>query len=622
LSVPSSPLPAASPGRRRSGLAATALLVAAAAAALLWGGGELAARRASDDVREAARHRLEVYSTSLDAALEKFSYLPYTVSQNPDLVRLVAAPGDAAAAARVNDYLARVNARAGGMVLYVMRADGTTAASSNWDTPQSYVGLNFGFRPYFLDAMSGGPGHFYGVGVTTQVAGYFISAPVRAPSGQVLGVVAVKVSLAGMESSWKAANDRVIVTDSHGISFLASEPAWRYRAVGELSPAARAYVASTRQYEHQSFTPLHWHPRPLAADAARIVRMDDGADRGEYVIETRRLEPYGWQLMLFADAQPIVLAARAARLAGLLLLFTLAVGGLYLQQRRRRILESRQAQQALAQAHRELEQKVSERTADLLAANHALGAEVETRARTERELRDAQSELVQAGKMAVLGQMAAGVTHELNQPLTAMRSLADNAGTLLAQGRVDKAAENLQLIAQLVERMGRITQQLRNFSRKSPGDAEPVALRRAVLDALALLEQRVAQQRVEIALDVPQDASVRFEAVRLQQVLVNLLRNALDALRERGGGGRIEVLAERQASSWVLTIADNGPGIPTEALPHLFDPFFTTKEAGEGLGLGLPISLAIARDYGAVLTAGNAERGGARFILRMTVADE
>jgi hypothetical protein len=198
---------------------ALALLAATVCLALLWASGELAARRAGDDVRAAARHRLEVYSTSLSAVLEKYSYLPYTVAQNPDLQQLIAHPDDAQARARVNDYLARVNREAGALVLYAMGADGTTQGSSNWDTPESYVGMNFGFRPYVLDAMQGRTGGFYGVGVTTHVAGYFISAPVRDGQGRPIGVVAVKVSLAEMENSWRRASDRVLVVDRNGIAF-------------------------------------------------------------------------------------------------------------------------------------------------------------------------------------------------------------------------------------------------------------------------------------------------------------------------------------------------------------------------------------------------------------------
>jgi two-component system C4-dicarboxylate transport sensor histidine kinase DctB len=602
---------------------ALALLAATVCLALLWASGELAARRAGDDVRAAARHRLEVYSTSLNAVLEKYSYLPYTVAQNPDLQQLIAHPDDAQARARVNDYLARVNREAGALVLYAMGADGTTQGSSNWDTPESYVGMNFGFRPYVLDAMQGRTGGFYGVGVTTHVAGYFISAPVRDGQGRPIGVVAVKVSLAEMENSWRRASDRVLVVDRNGIAFLASEPEWRSHAITPLSRSARAYVEATRQYPGWAFQPLDWRERQLGGGAVRQVRLDSQSPYVDYLVDERGVSAQGWRLMLFADATPILLASRAARLGTFLLLLTLAAIGLVLQQRQRRIRERLAAQNALAQAHRELENKVEARTADLRAANQALAQEVSQRARTERELREAQSELVQAAKMAVLGQMAAGVTHELNQPLAAMRALMDNLQALLAAGRPEQALENVQLVTQLVDRMGRITLQLRNFSRKSPGDAEPVALRSALDDALLLLEQRQRSQRVAVQLEVPAQAWVMFEAVRLQQVLVNLLRNALDALQGQASPGRITVTAQAQGEHWALSIRDNGPGLSPEARAHLFDPFFTTKAASSGLGLGLSISLAIARDYGASLSEDTegATDGGACFTLRMTRCD-
>lgn len=593
----------------------TLAAVLLAAAALLYASGEFAARKAREEVGRAASHRLEVYATSLHNAIEKFAYFPFTVSLNPDLARLIAAPEDRALQERASAYLETVNREAGATVLYLMNAEGLTVASSNSRSPQSYVGLRFGYRPYFIEATQGRQGRFYGVGTVTGLPGYFISAPVRS-DGRIVGVVAVKVSLDALETSWKEANEKVMVVDRYGIAFLTSEPAWKFRTLKPLSAEALAYMRQTRQYGRDSFDGLELRAERTDDGPGRLAVLAGGASQ-PYVIEERELPVLGWRLMLLADAAPVARAATTARIGSALLLAILLVLALYWMQRRRRIRDTRAAQAALMHAHHELERKVEERTADLSSANQALAAEVQSRIRTEKELRDAQAELVQAAKLAVLGQMAAGVTHELNQPLTALRSLAENASLLLANDRTPQADENLKLIAQLVDRMGKITGQLRNFSRKSAGDEQPVEVQTAVAEALALFEQRIGQQKVSVVQRLPSaTAFVLFDPIRLQQVLVNLLRNALDAVRGRPDA-RIEIAAQVDGERIELSVEDNGPGIPVQDLPHLFDPFYTTKPTGEGLGLGLAVSLAIAREYGASLEADNRAAGGARFALRL-----
>lgn len=564
-------------------------------AGLLHLASEWAAARAVAEVSRSATQRLEIYAASLNDAIERFAYFPATISLNEDLAALIAAPGDAALGRRVNAYLETAAQTSGAIVLYMMDARGITLASSNWNTPLSYVGMNFGFRPYVQEGLAGRQGRFYAVGVVTGTPGYFISAPVRR-NGRVIGTVAIKVSLDATEAHWRETGEKVMVVDRAGIVSLSSDPQWKFRVLQPLDAAARQQLAQTRQYEREHFEPL---ALDVAGDGGRRVsELRDGVLR-HYVRVARELPGHEWRLLLLADARPVAEAVRTARFLVALVLLAAMLLVLYWIQRRRRIRDKLAAQHALERAHADLERQVEMRTADL---------------------RNAQTELVQAAKMAVLGQMAAGVTHELNQPLTAMRSLAENARRFLEQQNAAQADRNLQLIAQLVERMGRITGQLRNFSRKSQGDAQPVALAAAVADALTLLEQRIHAEGVVVELAPALAAAVvRFDPLRLQQILINLLRNALDALTATPQPA-IEIGVRDEGERLVLTIADNGPGIDAAVLPRVFDPFFTTKPAGEGLGLGLAVSLAIARDYGAQLEALAPAGAGARFELRLTPA--
>jgi two-component system C4-dicarboxylate transport sensor histidine kinase DctB len=237
--------------------------------------------------------------------------------------------------------------------------------------------------------------------------------------------------------------------------------------------------------------------------------------------------------------------------------------------------------------------------------------------RAEAELKSKQDELVQAAKLAALGQMSAGMVHEINQPLAGIRGYADNALTLLTLGRHDTARDNLHEIVALTERMARISGQLKQFARKSSGRLVPVVAADAIESALAMLAASLRADNIVVEWDRPALAlSVLADDVRLQQVMINLVRNAQDAMRavsERRLSVGVSATAE-----WVeIVVRDSGPGIGAEALAHVFDPFFTTKSAGEGLGLGLSISEGIVRGFGGRLSAANHPAGGAIFTLTL-----
>jgi two-component system C4-dicarboxylate transport sensor histidine kinase DctB len=233
------------------------------------------------------------------------------------------------------------------------------------------------------------------------------------------------------------------------------------------------------------------------------------------------------------------------------------------------------------------------------------------------ERRRAEEGLVQAGKLAALGQLAAGITHELNQPLAALRTLSANAGVFLQRGRMNDAVKNLGVIEELIDRMGKITGQLKAFARKDPVQRRPISLKRSMANALFLLNQKANEQQVAIAEEWPgRDVWVFGDSTRLEQVIVNLAANAMDAMA--GGSQQRMTILVTVVGEWVqIAVRDNGPGIPQHHLPRLFEPFFTTKESGRGLGLGLVISIGIARELGGDLTAANRPEGGAEFVLRL-----
>ncbi|HYF88554.1 ATP-binding protein [Azospirillum sp.] len=274
-----------------------------------------------------------------------------------------------------------------------------------------------------------------------------------------------------------------------------------------------------------------------------------------------------------------------------------------------------------------LERTVRERTTDLQATNNRLERAIAEHQRTERELREAQAELVQAGKLAALGQLAAGVGHELNQPLAAIRSYAHNGRKLIGLGRVEEAGANLGKIADLTARMANITNHLKRFARRPDARLGAVELEPVIQGALSLFGNRLREEVVAVELQLPDTAAplrVRAEEVRLEQVLVNLLSNALDAVAG-APVRRILIRAEavekgegEEGDAVRIEVRDSGPGIAADPVEQIFDPFFTTKPVGTGLGLGLSISYNIVRDFGGVLSVAESGPGGTAFVLTLS----
>jgi two-component system, NtrC family, C4-dicarboxylate transport sensor histidine kinase DctB len=323
-----------------------------------------------------------------------------------------------------------------------------------------------------------------------------------------------------------------------------------------------------------------------------------------------------------SDLAPARASARNVFLFALLVQALLVMLVLYARQRRRLGLQRLRAREDLQRAYDNLETMVAERTSSLQQMTHNLSEENIVRRKAEQKLRQAQSELVQAAKMAVLGQMSAGITHELNQPLTALRTMADNAKVLIERDRLDEAKTNLATISQLVGRMGLITGQLRQFARKADASLRPVPVAAAITAALFLVERRVERERVNFRMSMrSQDVHALCDSNRLEQVLVNLFNNALDAMAD-SETRELTVGVERTDERVMIGVADTGPGIPEDIRAHLFEPFFTTKPQGQGLGLGLAISEQIVREFGGLLRVEASGTGGARFIIELPLAEQ
>lgn len=563
-----------------------------------------------------AQSTLALTVQALDGHLRRFEAVPTLLAEHDGVRRVLQDPSDPVARLSLNRWLYQKMAKIDALDVYVILPDGTTIAASNYDREDSFVGQNFSYRPYFQGALQGGLGRYYAVGTTSGVRGYYFAAPVRQAGGQIIGVIAVKVGLDAIEADWRRQAAQIIVTDTEGIVFLSSQPEWLYRGMLPLHGARLAQVVASRRYADLVPQPLD-HSRASIGDVRMISLAKDQDPPQTYVTVRQLLPRVGWTVHVLQDASPIYAQARLAALAGVMGLGVVLALGLMIWQRRARLAERFALQE---QAKIDLEQRVLVRTADLARVNQQIQAEVAERRATEAELRRTQKDLVQAGKLAALGQMSAALSHEINQPLAAARNFADSADILISRGDYPRARENIGQILSLIDRMATIARHLRNVARKPDAQLKAVDLPAAIAEAVALLGPRL--DKIEMQVDIaPMLPPILGGPVRLQQVLVNLLSNAADAV-DGVAAPQIIMAAKLVKGRVQLKVQDNGKGVPAAIIDRIFDPFFTTKEVGSGLGLGLSISYNIMKDFGGDLRAGNAAKGGAIFTLDFALAQQ
>ena len=527
-----------------------------------------------------ARQQLGLYANSLHTLIERYRALPAVLALDPQLITALAGPVDAQAQDALNRKLERINGAANSSTLELLDRTGLAVAASNWRLPTTYVGSNYGFRPYFQQTRTHGSGRFYAVGVTSGVPGYFLSSAVNDAHGRFLGAMVVKLEFPELEREWRQGSDVLLVSDARGIIFIANQDGWRYRRLQPLTEADRAELAATRQYDKQPLLPLQHEVLKQFDDNSRLSRVQGPGGSSEMLWESMALDTDGWTLHLLRKPQ-VREDGRNAALTAAAIWLSLVFALLFISQRIR-LARLRQ------RSRDELERLVEART---------------------RELRTAQEGLVQSAKLAALGQMSAALAHEINQPLTTQRMQIETLRLLLDSGRLDEARQALQPLEQMLTRMAGLTGHLKTFARKSPGGLrERLDLATVVDQALHLLDTRIRSEEVEVALYLARPAWVRGDAIRLEQVLINLLHNALDAMADKRYK-RLEIRIETAAGHWRLSVLDSGGGISDADLGKLFDPFFTTKPVGEGLGLGLAISYGIVHEAGGTLHAENLAGG-------------
>lgn len=576
---------------RRSAIALVFVCLVLAFSAGVW---RVAYLSALDQLERRGQADLALAVDSLTGQLERYRELAVLLADHPDLRPAIATGETTPAAAAL---LLDVADKTGSLDIAVIDTTGREVAVA-----RDYAFMDHAGLPYFERAMDGALGVFHLYSSRYQKRAFLFAAPVFSEEGPVIGSVLVTANVEAVEAAWRGDRPALFFTDDLGVVFLSnrSELIFRSRMAGdrETSPSA--------EYPPDQLTPfIDVLPQPIAG--RDIWRVDGGRYLPETALHIALPIPtIGIMGEALIDVTPARQLATLQAAVAATLCLTFGVLLFWVAERRR----------SLAATNLQLEARVADRTADLERVNADLRREVAIRTDAEAQLKRAQAELVQAGKLSALGQMSAGISHELNQPLMAIRSFAENGQAFLDREQPQKAGENLNRISELARRMGRIIQNLRAFARQESvpvTDVDIVAVINAVFEISA---PRARQAEVTLDWTAPDTPIyVRGGDVRLQQVLMNLVGNAIDAM-EQTDEKRVEIrldVAERVR----VTVRDTGPGI---AEPEkIFDPFYSTKAVsdGEGMGLGLSISYGLVQSFGGAIRGRNHVDGGAEFTIEL-----
>lgn len=553
--------------------------------------------------------RLQV--SALQAELDKQRSVSFVISRDADVISALTDPIPEATD-RLDAKLATLNTAAGSTVIYLIDTSGVALASSNYLDEKSFVGNDYQFRSYFRDAMRDGVGQLFALGTVSRQAGLYVAQRIDGPDG-VLGVVVVKIEFDRLEALWRQDQGITYASDARGIVLLSSEPSWQFLASRPLAAAEVTALRQSLQYGEAALTPLPVSPpETLGGVDISMVATRAGAEPWPMVRVEEAVQSVGWTLTkLLPAVEARRLAVASASAFGVMaLLPILAIAGTILGvlQRNRRV-RNRLTSQRLA-----LEAAVETRTADLRASNAQLTSAMSELSQAQDRSARLRDDLFQSNRLAVLGQITAGVAHEINQPLGAIRAYAENSAVLLERREADAAARNLQAITNLTERIAAITEHLRGFARKGSATIEPTELGAAIEAALVLVGWRLKRNSVAIDYSPGPETMVLSDRIGLEQIIVNLLQNAIEALATTENA-RISIRVLEQGEIVKLTIADNGPGLDPNIAENLFTPFNTSK--AQGLGLGLVISQDLAHGFSGSLFADEVQGVGASFTLSL-----
>ncbi len=538
---------------------------------------QLLSARFTQSTLQRAQLRLALYSGNMVSELQRNSIVPRLLASDAELIGALNSNDYQRTSQRLLSFVDEIGAAA----ILLLDSDGLVVAA----TDRNRLGETQRNLPHFREAARASQTVFTTHKHDTDVYDFAYSRKILS-NNKPLGVIVVEVDLRKFQSAWAGISDAVIVAAAGGQILLATENSW----VGLPEQEALALRSAPSAID-----------RAIQATQDWTVLSADAYMQGKAVMRQELRVPFrGWNMVLFTTYGGIrqrVNTVLALEIMGFSIFLALAFYQLSRQTLTRALF-------------------FQQESVDLRQLNIRLQREISERKKVEKNLEVAEQTLAQSSKLAALGEMSAAVSHELNQPLAAMKTYLAGAKLLLQRKRLEEALSSFQRIDDLIGRMSAITRQLKSYARKGGEELVPVDVRMAVNGALEIMEPQLKSRQISLSKTMPSaPVMILGDQLRLEQVVVNLLRNALDAISAVPTPEIGLLLLGGETAS--LTVRDNGEGISD--LDDLFEPFFTTKKPGDGVGLGLAISSGIITDLGGRLVARNSETAGAVFEVTLPI---
>ena len=418
--------------------------------------------------------------------------------------------------------------------------------------------------------------------------GFFYSRKIENDQ-RVLGVLSIEVDLKKFENSWKSAGERIFISNGEGKIVLATEPTWKG-------------LSEDLAWKNQNSKNIIKRGYSVAKGWVDSNESDQYFNDSSFVRFNKNIPILNWKISSFENYSGVRERVNTILALEILIFLLLLVLSLY-SLNRKKILRLN---------------LFEEETIKLRELNKKLETEMEQRKRVEKNLLAVEQTLEQHSKLAALGEMSAAISHELNQPLAAMKTYLAGASLLLKRNRPQETVAALMRIDGLIHRMGEITKQLKSFARKNTESFVPLNFNDAILEAMSIMEPQLKQSGIKIDTNIPSEpVLIVGDQQRLEQVIINLIRNAIDALDDTELPSITISLYKN--NSVRFSIRDNGKGI--NDLEKLFEPFQTSKDPGKGLGLGLAISSNIISELGGSLSGENLTPTGAEFTIKLPLFD-
>jgi len=552
-------------------------------------------KNAVDKLQTTIEAQLLQLVDELEITLERHLYLPSLLTNDKEISEFLRTkPNTALFTQRqenINLSLELTNNISGTSSIFILAPDGKVISSSNWAEKDSFIDQNFSSWPYFIQASQNALGRYFSSQSEGGERFYYFARSVQ-HNAKVIGIIVAQVALSDIAFNWTLEND-FIITDNNGVVFLSNNKAFDLNTISKFSIDL---IDAHQRYRNNKLLPLNENNIDITYEGFQLITLL----KTKYQMLSKRMELAGWHVRVlskYSNARKEII--RNVSISGILIFLIATLAWIVSN-----IQNQRQAFRQRTRAN--LESKIRERT---------------------KELKKSQEDLIQAAKMAALGQLSTGITHEINNPLTAIRAYADNAEQFLQKERLDMVESNLKEITKLTENMASITGQLKSFARKSKGELIAVDIEDAIKNALSIVHSKIVSSGAVLQFETDSNKDSKLvlaDKIWLSQILVNIISNAISATNnntERNLWISIREQRNEKESYYYVDVRDNGTGIEEGNMKRIFEPFFTTKPTSKGLGLGLSISFNLAKDMNGSLEARNHEKGGALFTLCLPAAN-